>query len=257
MSEPIVDATDEPCVKTITYTAELDDVAEGERSVVHVITTDAVDRDREVVLPRGLDLERFRRNPVVLAGHAGDRYPIGKSLWVKPGKMGRALVAKTQFARTEDGEATYQLYRDGILSAWSIGFIPIESGRPTADELKARPDWRQARSIVRRAELIEYSAVAVPSNPEALTLAVAKGLTLPAWIPPLPPPPSDAPEPPPPAETLVLPSLRDVAAMPSLRGAKTTAQLDAEMTQQLLMRDWDAVIAQAVRDQLDRLMGRI
>ena len=46
---------------------------------------------------------------------------------------------------------------------------------PTEDDLKSRPDWAGCTGIFTEWELWEYSGVPVPSNPEALALAVKSG----------------------------------------------------------------------------------
>ena len=150
-----------------------------ERSVVAYITTDHVDRDKEVVVPKGIDFEAFRKNPVVLWAHDYALPPIGKNLWIKFDDFG--IRAKTQFADTERGREVFSLYQAGFLNAFSIGFLPDfkQCSEPTEEEVRARPDWAGARCILRKIELVEYSAVPVPCNREALVRAIkAKGLML-------------------------------------------------------------------------------
>ena len=129
-----------------------------------VITTSVPDRVGDVVMPAGLrNAEEFLKNPVVLWAHQRGMPPIGRcrSLEVR----GDRVIAETQFARgVPFAEDVFKLYEQGILRGWSIGFLPVRT--------------RPLRSGVRYEEwdLLEYSAVPVPENPAALTLAVAKGL---------------------------------------------------------------------------------
>jgi len=168
------------------YVARLDDVNPRERTVTAVITTDALDSFKEVVIPKGGDLKRYRKNPVVLWMHnrdSGEKLtPIGKNLWIKPTGNGRGLVASTQFTDDERGVGFLKLYEEEILRAWSIGFDEIDSGAPEPKEIKARPELADARRIYRKWILLEYSAVAIGANPEALTIAVNKGLWLPESV---------------------------------------------------------------------------
>ncbi len=150
------------------------EILEGERAVISVISSEIVDRDREVMLVKGLDLKWYRKNPVVMYGHSHVGLPIGKNQWIRKDK-GR-VMAKTIFA-TEDqnplAEQVYQLFKGGFLRAWSVGFIVLESRDPKPDEFED-PVTR----VITKWVLLEYSAVPVPANMEALTTAVGKGLSL-------------------------------------------------------------------------------
>jgi len=147
---------------------ETKEVDYGERSLVVTISTRARDRQGDVVEPGGARLEAYLRNPVVLWGHDPSR-PIAKSLWVK--QRDERLIAKPQFARTPLAEEIFYLYREGFLRAWSIGFIPVKYEPAERAAATGRGGFR-----ITEWELLEYSAVAVGANPEALTVAHYKGL---------------------------------------------------------------------------------
>ena len=144
---------------------------EDERTATAYISTNAIDRDNEILLAKGADLKHFKKNPIVLYGHDYDALPIGRALWVQ--KDGKGLLAKTKFATHARAEDVWQLYREKILRAWSVGFLPIKSHVPEGDEFEGA---ETVRRIYDKWVLLEYSAVAVPSNYEALTTAVSKGL---------------------------------------------------------------------------------
>ena len=171
------------------YGAGLDDLAEATRTAVFKITTDGVDRDGEVVIPSGLDLSDYRKNPVVLAIHDSQKWPIGRSPWVKSYNRDRELRAAVKFAETEQGEEAWQLVRSDMANGASIGFLPDRKsmGPPTAPELKARPDWAGARNVHRGGKLVEWSICPVPCNGDALKVAVSKALAGTIDLPPLPP----------------------------------------------------------------------
>lgn len=165
------------------YEATVDDVSAAQRTVTAVINTAAVDRFRTVIDPAGIDLEGYRKNPVVLWEHGKDptrgRLPIGRNLWINRGN--NKLVARTEFARDDYSQTLFELYRDGALRGWSIFAIPNEkaSGKPTRAEIAARSELAECETIYRACELGEYSAVAVPGNAETLTLMTARGI----WVP--------------------------------------------------------------------------
>ena len=154
---------------------------EGERSSVDYITTKAIDRDGEIVVPKGAILDHYRSHPVVLFGHDYKSLPIGKSLWIKIDEKG--LIAKTQYAKHQKAEEIYQYRKDGFPMAKSIGFIPLKSVEEADfDKLDLKElgleeaDLKGASRVYPSWLMLEYSDVPVPSNPEALQLAISKNI---------------------------------------------------------------------------------
>ncbi len=132
----------------------------GEGIIEAIVASESEDRHGEVLELKGLDTSKYMQNPVVLWAHDYSQPPIGKTLSIRKSKG--KLVAKIQFAINEDSFAhkIYKLYKGGFMKAFSIGFIPKEM-----DENRYT-----------KAEMIEHSSVPIPANPEALALAVSKGL---------------------------------------------------------------------------------
>jgi hypothetical protein len=179
------------------FEVEQKEVSPDERSITSYISTIAVDRDGEVLLPKGAVLDDYRKLPVVLPVHDYRALPIGKAAWIKADKKG--LIGKTIYARHAQAEEYYQYRMDGFPMAESVGFIPLEwqengkdawsDGHGTegwADTLKDWKDQYQAaygkkpkqepNRIFTKWLLLEYSDVPVPSNPDALQLMMSKGL---------------------------------------------------------------------------------
>jgi HK97 family phage prohead protease len=161
------------------FLAEKQEGNAKERSVVSYISTGIKDRDNEALLPGGVKLENYRKNPVVMWGHDYTNLPVGKNLWIKKDEHG--LVAKTLFAKSKRGEELFKAYSEDIegtgplLKGWSVGFIPVKwEDAEKKDGEKASDDV--PRRVYTEWELLEYSAVPIPSCPEALTLAVEKNL---------------------------------------------------------------------------------
>ena len=135
-----------------------------------VISTIDADRSGDVVVPSGLrNVEEYMLNPVVLWAHNRSSVPpIGTCEWldVQPSRV----VAETKFAQNVPfAEDVFKLYEQGILRGWSIGFVPRKS---------AKRQLKDGRLGVRIEEwdLFEYSAVPIPENPGALTVALQKGI---------------------------------------------------------------------------------
>jgi hypothetical protein len=145
-----------------------------------VISTIDPDRAGDVVVPTGLhNLDEFMLNPVVLWAHDRVRTPpVGLCEWldVQP----RRVVAETRFAQgVPFAEDLFRLYEQGVLRGWSIGFVPRKAHR------RPRADGSTALHVAEW-DLLEYSAVPIPENPGALTVALQKGLvrdvTLRDWL---------------------------------------------------------------------------
>jgi len=143
--------------KILTFQDVNKEFNDNERSVVHYITTTTKDRYGDIVNPMGADLSNYEKNPIVLFNH-NPNWVIAKSLWRKNEKDG--ILAKTKFASIDFASDIYQLYKEGVMNAWSIGFIP---------------DWQEAVDLengylFNKWELVEYSAVSIPANPDAITI---------------------------------------------------------------------------------------
>jgi phage head maturation protease len=135
-----------------------------------VISTGDPDRAGDVVVPAGLrNADEYLMNPVVLWAHNRTQFPpIGVCEWldVQPHRV----VAETRFAEdVQFAEDVFRLYEQGVLRGWSVGLAPRRSRKVLL---------KSGRTGLRIEEwdLHEYSAVPIPENPAALTLAVEKGL---------------------------------------------------------------------------------
>jgi phage head maturation protease len=136
-----------------------------------VITTIDPDRSGDVVVPTGLrNVEEYLLNPIVLWAHNRSQFPpVGSCEWldVQP----RRVVAETRFAQDVPfAEDIFRLYEQGVLRGWSIGFVPRKAKRLQS------PDNGMPALKVEEWDLLEYSAVPIPENPGALTVALQKGL---------------------------------------------------------------------------------
>jgi hypothetical protein len=166
---------------TRSFTATIDDVQPGERSVVAKINTDGVDRYRTVIMPTGALLEGYRKNPVVLWEHGQDpargTMPIGKNQWIKTNERG--IVAKTIFKDDAYSNEIFRCYQDGYLAGWSVRMVNPKYSAPTRDEIRSRPELSECENVFRSWELGEYSATAIPGNQDTLSMLVSRGI----WIP--------------------------------------------------------------------------
>jgi HK97 family phage prohead protease len=134
----------------------------GMRTFEFIASTDAVDREGDILFPDGWELENYQDNPVILWAHESWSYPIGRSLRTEV--KNNRLVTEVEFTPMEvnpEGYRVYKLVEAGFVKAVSVGF------RPRAwvwNDEHAGYDFE-------RNELLEISVVPVPANQEALLAA--------------------------------------------------------------------------------------
>lgn len=152
-----------------------------------VASTPAVDRDNEVILPRAYKASLkgyLKTNPVILYMHDMWKPAVGKAV------AGRveddALRLEMQWAETAVAQELKYLYDEGFMNTFSVGFIPqkaITDPNEIMRELRklgwefdddqTKLPWR----VYTEVELLEVSAVTVPSNREAVMQRAHDALT--------------------------------------------------------------------------------
>lgn len=161
------------------YSTRVDIKADEPRTVVARISTTAVDREGDVVLPSGLKLQEYRKNPVVLLNHDNGTLPIGKALTVQ--RDSNSVVAKVQFAERPDTlpesaewvpDTILSLFKQKVLRAFSVGFMPLDMRDATDKDRKKYGD--EVRRVITDWNLLEFSVVPVPANQDALVTQVVK-----------------------------------------------------------------------------------
>jgi len=122
-----------------------------------VMTTDALDRQGEVVEAEGWDFANYLKNPVILDTHRYESIEdiVGKAVG-EPRREGSGYVVDIEFANTERGKVAKALVEQGMLNAVSVGFRSTQR----------RKEGRTVHHVQK--ELLEVSLVAIPANPTAL-----------------------------------------------------------------------------------------
>lgn len=131
----------------------------GERKMSFTISTAAVDRDGDTIDPKGWDLGSYTKNPVVLWAHDYSSPPVGKAVNIKSTEHG--LQADVEFlpqGLDPFADKIHDMCKAGFLNATSVGFRGMEY-----DEASGRKGYD-----FKKQELLEFSIVPVPCNPEAL-----------------------------------------------------------------------------------------
>ena len=158
------------------------ELLEGERADVSLVTTDSVDRDKEVILPQGGDWKSFQKGGgIVTFAHNYQELPVGRALWVKRVvEPANGWLAKTKYTERPEGwngdwfpDAVFHFVSEGMRGK-SIGFIPTEVSPPSEKDLAAFPAWASVRYVIRKWVALEYAVAPIQANPDAVTIAVSK-----------------------------------------------------------------------------------
>lgn len=144
---------------------------DDERSVVGWGSKPVPDRDGELIESSAWKLDDFRKNPILMLCHDYQMPPVGKILWIKSTEQG--LRFKAKFANTERGREVYELYKDGIMSAFSVGFSPNLPGGVIKNPTDVK--YKGLKKVYKDVNLLEISCVPIPSNSEALVEYVKAG----------------------------------------------------------------------------------
>ncbi len=219
------------------------ELSPGERADVSWISTEAVDRARDVVLARGLDDSHYQLNPIVTLQHCYWLPAVGKSLWRKKVKDGerRGVKAKTVYPPRPDGfadqewppDSAFELVKAGLLNGKSIGFLPLSTREPSPKE-REQEGWGSVGLIIEEWLLLEYACVMIPCQQEAVTVEVSKSfrkaLNLPETLP---------------------------AKEPAAVKHCTARQIAQALQARVARFDWERLANESVKNAIERRQGRV
>jgi len=135
---------------------------DGVKTKLFVASDEVEDRQGEVIMQDGWELDSFKQNPVIQWAHNPSEPTIGRAekIGFKNINGKKKLVYEPKFHRkTPMSNYIADLVEEGYIKASSVGFKPLEQ-----DENKYT-----------KAELLEISFVNVPANQNALSLGLTKG----------------------------------------------------------------------------------
>ena len=151
------------------------DPDKGSRVFQFVASSDGVKRDGNRIDNKGWEFENFSKNPVFLWCHDYSSLPIGRHVDWKVEKVNGKHVLKVWSEFCEESmnpfaEKVRLMYEKGYLRAGSVGWIPLEA-KSRLDESGEFEGYDFTRS-----ELLEFSAVPVPADPDAIVQAYSRGV---------------------------------------------------------------------------------
>lgn len=157
-----------PNVVKIFAHSEVKAVNEKSREILHLITTDSVDRVGDIVEPQGAEVANFMRHPVVLMDHVRE-VPniIARALSIEVSDKG--ITARTKYRDTPLAQEAFAVVKEG-LGAFSIGFRPIKAEFIQSEK-------KQITGVrYKQWEMLEYSQICIPCNPDIVNDAISRGL---------------------------------------------------------------------------------
>jgi hypothetical protein len=225
----------------------------GERADVSWITTQDPDRDREVVIARGMDDSHFKLNPIVTLQHCYALPPVGRCQWRKRATDGDTvgIKAKTLYPKRPDSwpqdgdwppDITFTLIQQGLLQGKSIGFLPLRCHAPTEEEIAKEPAWAGVRRVIDQWLLLEYACVYLPCQQNAVVEAVSKGVVIPSSILDLFGIPREALAPPPAEPVIPFTPWREI---------------EGSISRRIEAFDFTAIARKALGEGIDRARGRV
>jgi hypothetical protein len=142
-------------------------VLDEDRGIVSaIVSSESMDRDGDVIRAEGWDMTSFLLHPVLLSSHDYHslRSQIGE--WQSMEIRGTQMHGVARFfigKGNEEADWAFELAKEKSL-AFSVGFIPnMEKAVPLS-----KGDPMNGGMEFNGQELLEVSAVTVPSNPDAL-----------------------------------------------------------------------------------------
>ncbi|MFL5330873.1 MAG: hypothetical protein ACJ8C4_18405 [Gemmataceae bacterium] len=168
--------TEDRVIRKASFPTALTAIAPGDRSDISWISTEAIDRDREIELASGLHDNHFQLNPLVTLGHAYHLPPVGHFVWRKgadhpagfPG-----ILAKSHYPARPDSwttnrawhpDETLALIQAGLLAGKLFGFLATKAEPPTAEEIRDRPKFRGICRSIKERLLLAYAVCARDSS---------------------------------------------------------------------------------------------
>lgn len=143
---------------------------EAKRQIRVTAASGKADRSGDIVSVKGIDLDNFRKNPIILWSHDHYGLPIAKAveMSVESGKLVMLLEFATK-EMYEFADTVYKLVKGGFLKGVSIGARVLEA------EWIVNEDEEIIGRKFNRLELLELSVVPIPADSKALITAVKSG----------------------------------------------------------------------------------
>lgn len=158
-------------------------VSEKDRVLKFKISDESVDRAGDIIRQAGWNFEPYRKNPVIQFAHEYGMPPIGKALFVHSVLDNGSPYSWAEVKFPEEGsyefaDTIYKLAKppEQFIRTTSVGFIGKKINRVEDEEERKSLGLGTHGVVFEEQELLEISIVPVPANPNAISMAVQKGI---------------------------------------------------------------------------------
>lgn len=144
------------------------------RVVEHVITDETVDRYGDIIRAKGVDYKtNYKKNPTIQNAHDYKSPPIGKSIKIWYDKeesnvKSWGLYYDDRIDKTGISDVIFKFIVAGAMPACSVGFVPLETSRPTSKEEREEIGLGDYGVEYLKIDLLEYSPCSIGANPNTL-----------------------------------------------------------------------------------------
>lgn len=144
-----------------------------DRVRTYTITDETADRYGDIVRANGAFLDNFKKSPVVQFAHDYSTPPIGNAIKIWKEKNPNCIKAIAVFFGNEIDpsgrcDLIFRFIKANAMPACSIGFSPIKANYPATKEDREKLGLGPYGVEYKEWELLEFSAVPIPANPNAL-----------------------------------------------------------------------------------------
>lgn len=146
---------------------------------IFVISTNSKDREGDIIdqvwrLQNYNQEVKGEKSGPVLVNHNSMALPVGKGFaWLEDGKLMSGVKFANEIDEYEIGKIVAELVRQNFLKNASVGFIPHNWEKMEDEGPTGWPSYRFTDN-----ELLEWSVVNVPANPDAQRKMISKGIDL-------------------------------------------------------------------------------
>lgn len=145
--------------------------ADGEEAEM-IVSTPEVDRDNDRLMPAGVDIRSYLKNPVMLWSHGKGEIPIGSATSLNVSE--KNIRARWRWLQNDQlADRVKNAWAQGVIRAASVGFLPKKS-KPNGLGGFDYTEW----------ELLEISLVPLPANAAAVRALKSMLLVPETWTPP-------------------------------------------------------------------------
>ena len=149
-------------------------VNKEKRQLTIIASDETRDREGDIIKQNGWNIENYKRNPVFLWAHNYASVPLAAAVKIRKTRNPEpSLILTHQFPShglNPFADMILELYNEKTINAGSVGFIPYDFKEIEKDE--STPRHQVYGRMFTKAELLEHSGCAVPSNPSAVQNAI-------------------------------------------------------------------------------------